>query len=231
MNSYRKVDSMLARATAIAAALAAASLASAPAAADFSGPYAAVLAGKAEFPADIDETIVIAAPPSSEEETGDIDPDGLSATLLLGYRMQLHPKLFGGVEADGAVTSSEARYEGFKYEHDGLITVRAVAGYEVTDGLLLFATAGGAWTDLRVHQRGAGTVHDEWLSGWVVGAGGEAELQDFGPVTVAIRGDYLYGNFGGTSFDAEVTPPVVQNPYDVDSEMHHFRLGIVVKPR
>ena len=141
-------------------------------------------------------------------------------------------KLSAGVEFDATFFDLDEHYNDYGYQSDWLLTLRGVLGYQATDKLLLQATAGAAWLDFEASEDG-NKVASDTLAGWVIGAAAEYNLAKTSDYSLALRGDYLYANFEGTTFHTELPPPlptVVDEIIDADPEMHQLRLGVVIRP-
>lgn len=137
------------------------------------------------------------------------DSDGISGGFgggTVGYNWQMNNIVFG-LEADAAGAdisrSVTALVLGFPVtgtaKVDALGTVRGRFGFAV-DQVLLYATGGYAWADLKLSGTALGlTVSDsKVLNGWTVGAGVEWM---FAPHW-SVKGEYLYRSFGGETFFA-----------------------------
>lgn len=194
------------------------------------GPYFGAALSWSTLPTDVSETTIVAPPPPPpEEEGGTTNPDGLGGTLLVGYRFGLAQNIVVGAEFDSTWMNADEKYDNATYGGDWLLTLRGIAGVQVSPNLLLFATAGAAWLDYDVH--GGGVHADDTLSGWTVGAGAEWQLTKLRNMAVALRGDYLYANFSSFDYAADtVTPPVTARLFEADTELHQIRIGFVVRP-
>ncbi len=149
------------------------------------------------------------------------DQDGTVGTVFAGFNVQVGRTVFG-IEADvgtGNVASSTATGRGIlRSELNSLGSMRARAGLLVTPALLLYGTAGLAWSNMDFSIGNLNTAADT-LWGYQVGTGAELMLSSH----VGVRLEYIYTDLGKQMFGHTG----LNNGYDPDS--HTVRAGISLK--
>lgn len=124
------------------------------------------------------------------------------------------------------------------FSTDWLATIRGRAGVTVTPKLLFYATGGVAFVDYDLSSSyqdnaisplfpgGTGTDNQSGVkTGWTVGGGGEFFLSQ----SVSVKLEYLYMNFGTTTFAIPVsnTPDYTQTMHtSFDMNINLVRLGL-----
>lgn len=141
----------------------------------------------------------------------DLDDDGFLGGAQIGYNVQID-RLVLGIEGDFSFTDwsddvqSRGRNREVSFDTDYFATLRARAGYAV-DNILLFATAGVAWTDTEfrartdfgpVNQKGDVKLNDV---GFVFGGGGEYALDE----NWSIKAEALYAIFNDKERTSNLT--------------------------
>ncbi len=152
----------------------------------------------------------------TDAAVGTIDTDGFLGGGFAGYNFQYGNFVYGlegdvGYNAmDGATagTSSNAGVEG---------SLRARMGLAVTEGILLYGTAGGAAGRLELSNAAGSDTNT--LFGWTAGAGVDAALTE----NIFGRVEYRYTDYGSESFN---TGSGAQN---VDASSNRIQLGLGVK--
>ncbi len=178
-----------------------------PAAFDWSGPYAGIVAGYSWSSFDVSPTDL----PNSDDFKWNqsFDVDGAFVGAEAGWNHQMDSVVLG-IAADFSVMGAkgdspidvEDKDEIYVGELQWLATLRGKIGYAL-DNVLLFATGGAAMTEAKLayedYDRGVLDVRLEdtdTMFGWVAGGGIEFALA---PVSVKI--EYLYADFDDLNFD------------------------------
>jgi outer membrane immunogenic protein len=147
------------------------------------------------------------------------DLDGTTGTLFAGYNWQIGSAVLG-LETDVGTGNSKAS------ALDGLVTAelyamgsfRARAGLLVTPSLLVYGTAGLAWSNMDFTVAGLDTT-SRTLWGYQVGAGAEFMVSS----NVGLRFEYIY-----TDLEAHRVDQLgVSNVFDPDH--HTVRAGVSFK--
>jgi len=159
----------------------------------------------------------------------DVDVEGVFAGGQLGFDFQLGSVVLG-IVGDLSVStingdeseSSSPPPAAFEIEYDWLATVRARAGWLLTDSWLLYATGGVAFADINL--RGVGGAgpwsnvrEDGTETGWTAGAGAEVRMTDNGSIVIEV----LYMDFGSETH----TPSGPPGDIDYDSELVTAKIG------
>ena len=197
------------------------------------GAYVGGLASYALMP----QKITTNGPAAS---SASIDLDGAGGTFLLGYRWPLlGQRLTFGIEADGTFGQNNASSNGYKYTTDYLVGGRALLGTHFRPDLFWFVTGGvsalGVGTEsvaTKISLTGGSTPLDphanRTLLGGTVGTGFEWETS----LGFNVRADYLYTSFANwrvtSTTQASNTAPLVFNDRQIDTQMHQFRVGVVI---
>jgi outer membrane immunogenic protein len=160
------------------------------------------------------------------------NPNGIKLGGHIGYRHQFSNSLVLGVEGDLSWlggSNREATLPGFapnvfrlRATWDG--SIRGTAGFAI-DRALIYATGGVAFIQTNgcgANPPGtacvAGTQFGSTRTGWTVGAG----LAYAVTPNVAIRGEYLYANYGTLNY---VTPVSAGGITSYKLDTHTIRLG------
>jgi outer membrane immunogenic protein len=158
---------------------------------------------------------------SGDIGTYTFEQEGRVGTVFAGYNFQVGRSVLG-LEIDvgtGNVTSSTATGQGIlRSELNSLGSARARAGFLVAPALLLYGTAGLAWSNMDFTVGNFNTVSDT-LWGYQVGTGAELMLSRH----IGLRLEYIYTDLGKQPFGHNG----LNNGYDPDS--HTVRAGISVK--
>ncbi len=185
--------------------------------------------------------------------TGDLSSAGFTGGIQAGYNWQYGHIVFGGEGDFGAFNLSKSvnptgifpfPFLGTAYalnesmSTDWLITLRGRLGYTVAARLLLYATAGLAFTDFSFSSSysdnaidltfpgGTGSTSISTVrTGWTVGGGGEWMLDS----QWSIKAEYLYLDFGSTNLAVATsnTPDFTQTMVvDADLSAQVARVGI-----
>ena len=158
------------------------------------------------------------------------DPDGLIGGLYVGYNYQFANGIVLGADADiawGDIEDSAAAPGDDDYaattEIDWTGAARVRLGYAI-DRFLPYVTGGVAFGRFSFEEREDGDFYgdgDGDLIGWTIGVGGEYAVTD----NWIIRGEYRYTDFDEENFTSNVSSDV----YDVDIDIHDFRIGAAYK--
>jgi outer membrane immunogenic protein len=261
----RRIGEALAALVAIVAAAPAHAQLAAPAATNWSGFYIGAHGGYAwsrEHRATLDNYWTLGQPADPV-----LSPDGGFGGLQLGYNWQVVPRWVVGVEADfsfgklesGAgsffnsiLPSSVTLTETVKW----FSTVRARVGWQFTDRLMFYGTAGiaygrveqnasiafgvpafvpngfsppGGLLNLNCPTPGAPCMtgsSSEVRGGWTIGGGGELALSS----NWSLKAEYLYVNLGSNAFSIVGTCcsdiPATNGVRVGDVELHTVRAGL-----
>ncbi|KFB10518.1 outer membrane protein [Nitratireductor basaltis] len=139
------------------------------------------------------------------------DIDGFVGGAFAGYNVQSGPWVFGlegdvnynGIETDTAAATVEGGVDG---------SLRARAGYEVFNNVLLYGTAGGAAGRFEASQ--GGFSDDQTHLGWTAGAGTDVKLTE----KSFARLEYRYTDYGSETYDLAA-------PTEVDVNSHKVMVG------
>lgn len=179
---------------------------------------------------------------------GDFSETLMSGGVQLGFNVQQGNWVFG-LEADLSALQldEQQNYSGVvaafpavpwtgrdSVSADWLATARARAGMLASPALLIYGTAGVAFTQIEqvssVISPGSSIDHrlsgEESKVGWVVGGGAEYALGG----SWRLKAEYLFISFDGVSetatLDTLPPPPVTVTHSVEDLTLHNFRLGL-----
>ena len=144
---------------------------------------------------------------------GDASIDGWQVGAFGGFNLQ-HDRFVYGLEADINYNDISGQDLGphAKSKVDG--SLRARAGFAVTDDILLYGTAGLAVERMRLWS---GVNHEtNVMMGYTVGAGIDAKLTE----QVFARGEYGYTDYGSETFNIGAASG------DYDSSNHRVTVGL-----
>jgi len=96
-------------------------------------------------------------------------------------------------------------------------SLRARLGYAVTDSVMIYGTAGGAASRLKVSD--AAGSDSNTMYGWTAGVGADAMLTD----QVFARAEYRYVDFGSKTFNTG------SGAQSVDANQNRFMVGLGMK--
>lgn len=185
--------------------------------------------------------------------SGDLSDSGFTGGIQGGYNWQSGSIVFGGEADFGALDLGKSidragvfpfPFLGTTYalgesmSTDWLVTLRGKLGYVAAPQLLLYATAGVAFTELDFSSSysdnavdvtfpggaGSGSSSDV-LTGWTVGGGGEWKLDE----RWSIKAEYLYLDFGSMTVAVPVSNTVAfaqTMRVDADLDIHLARIGL-----
>ncbi len=150
-----------------------------------------------------------------------MDQSGTVGTVFAGYNWQVGRTVLG-VETDvgtGNTSSTNATpFGALTSDINAFGSFRGRAGFLLSPALLVYGTAGLAWSNMSFAVDGLdSTSRTFW--GYQVGAGTELMLSD----RVGLRLEYIYSDFGRQTFSHSG----LANSYDPDS--HTVRAGISFK--
>lgn len=121
------------------------------------------------------------------------DMDGFVGGAFAGYNVQSGPWVFGA-EGDVGYNGTETDEAGFSVEGGIEGSLRARAGYEVFNNVLLYGTAGGAVAN---YEATVGTESDDQTHfGWTAGAGTDVKLTE----KSFARLEYRYTDLGSETY-------------------------------
>jgi outer membrane immunogenic protein len=125
---------------------------------------------------------------------GDIETDGFLGHGFAGYNWQSDFFVYGfeadlgyaGLSGSNGLTTSRSGLDG---------SLRARMGVAVSDGIMIYGTAGGAGQNVRITDP-AGSDRNMML-GWTAGGGAEVKLTD----NIFGRVEYRYTDYGNKTFN------------------------------
>ncbi|AXS40160.1 porin family protein [Breoghania sp. L-A4] len=146
-----------------------------------------------------------------------VEPSGFAGGALVGYNHQIDNFVFG-LEADITLGDISEGPKNFgvvgvqSADVNYIATVRGRLGYAF-DTWMPFVTGGAGFADLEIFDSiGGGPTRDsQLLTGFVVGAGVEADLSrlfglQIGGGSLTGRVEYMYGQYGSELFQIGATP-------------------------
>ncbi|GLS18736.1 membrane protein [Labrys miyagiensis] len=179
-----------------------------------------------------------------------VDSTDFRGSIYGGYNWQFAPTWVAGLEGDIGYAKNSGRISripgltaiGASFAESELTTdgsVRARVGYLVTPSILLYATGGVAFQQIKnsttcpadtfVCNPAVGTQSfhsSDTLVGYTIGAGAEAMIYDHW----LVRAEYRFSDFGSNSFTA--IPPTIST-FGADAktkvQTHNFGVGIAYK--
>lgn len=183
-----------------------------PAAYDWSGPYAGLVAGYS-----FGETEMY----DNDETTGDFDLDGALFGATVGWNHHTDRFVFG-LEGDLSWSGVEGNLNtqicgsGCDVDIGWLGTARLRAGLAL-DNTLLFVTGGLAAGEVEVVIDGDYTSGTDTRIGWTIGAGAEFAMSE----SLTVKAEYLYVDLG------DMETPASGGPITTDVGQNHIvRAGI-----
>lgn len=200
-----------------------------PAAYDWSGPYAGLIAGYSwsSFDVDADEP----DDPPRFDVNQSFDVEGGLVGVEAGWNYQMDSVVLG-IAGDIAVSAARDSSdfdvidgdEIYIGEHEWLATLRAKAGFAM-DNVLVYATGGLAGTQVKLtfEDQDVPVFRDsdeDTLWGWTAGGGVEVALGEI----ISLKAEYLYADFG--SMDYNLTDEGLAG--DLDVITHMVRGGVLV---
>jgi len=162
----------------------------------------------------------------------------------VGFDFQVARLVFGGSYDFSVMTMNDFENSGTNYpsststfaitqtmETNWLMTARARVGWLASRRLLIFGTAGIAWTDLKYNAQFADNFNgakesaefDELVNGWVYGGGAEYRLSR----RMSVKGEYLYSAFDDvTVTSTNLTTNSGSSPTNVFTHTSSFSLNV-----
>ncbi|MGD9806513.1 MAG: outer membrane protein [Hyphomicrobiaceae bacterium] len=150
---------------------------------------------------------------------------GIAGGVSAGYDLTLYRSLLIGIEADGSFGDARETVGFTDYGHDYLFTIRGRLGVYAHPGWLIYGTAGVGFLGIEAQQPGVGLKSAQTLTGFVGGVGTEFDWS--GHFTVFT--EYLYGNFGETTFALPQGTLVPLQDHKADIDSHVVRVGLKFK--
>jgi len=145
-----------------------------------------------------------------------IDTDGFNGGAFGGFNMQNGMFVYG-LEGDIGYDGSKGTNAGVEAKTGMNGSVRARMGVAATDNILVYGTAGGAASNLKVND---GVTEDsKTMYGWTAGVGADIKLTE----QVFARGEYRYTDYGNKDF------ALTGGTQEVESKSNNFLLGLGVK--
>lgn len=199
-----------------------------PAAFDWSGPYAGIIAGYSWSKFDTSPTDLPDSSTTNWNQSFDVDGGLVGAEAGWNHQMDA---LVLGISADASVLGTKGsslidlddRDSYYVGELEWLATLRGRIGYAL-DNVLLFATGGVALTKAKLaYEDDDDGVLDvrfedkDTMFGWVAGGGIELALA---PVSVKI--EYFYADFG--DLDCQLSEEIFG---DAEVDTHILRAGVL----
>lgn len=169
----------------------------------------------------------------SRDDAFDANDDGWLLGGQIGYNYRFG-NVVAGVEADlsyidsgeAGVAPASGGSTSFAVSSDYLGTLRGRVGYAF-DRVLLYGTAGAAFTDLDGTFTATAGGMSEMASfsktvwGWTAGVGAEVMVTD----RISVKTEYLYADFGDVDFNVNDAMGVFSDA-NVDLSRHIFRVGL-----
>ncbi|MGE0766024.1 MAG: outer membrane protein [Hyphomicrobiaceae bacterium] len=150
---------------------------------------------------------------------------GFSGGVSTGYDLTLHRHLLLGIEADGSFGDARETIGFTDYGQDYLFTIRGRLGFYAHPGWLIYGTAGVGFLGIEAQQPGAGLKSAQTLTGFVGGIGTEFDWSQ----RFLVFAEYLYGDFGDTSFALPQGGLLPPQQHEADISAHLFRVGVKFK--
>jgi outer membrane immunogenic protein len=158
--------------------------------------------------------------------TGNFDVRGPLLGATIGYNLQTGPWVVG-VEGDlswarvrGSTTAVACGPTPCSSDLRWLGTIRPRVGYTVMPNVLLFATGGAAFGNVRAGIDATAFIGNATHIGWTVGGGVEAMIAP----QWTVKAEYLYVDLG-----TKQTYTVPAGPIAVDYKSHIGRVGVNFK--
>ncbi len=143
-----------------------------------------------------------------------VDVDGIDGGVYVGGNVQLD-QFVVGLEGDILASGVRDDTAGVNIRQDWSGSLRARAGIAL-DNFLLYGTAGGAMTNVKMTAGGASDDHT--LMGWTAGVGAEALVTD----NITARVEYRYTDYENKTFN-------LGTPVRGDLSTHSVRAGVGFK--
>ncbi|MDB5570101.1 MAG: porin family protein [Hyphomicrobiales bacterium] len=217
------------------------------AAGQWTGFYAGVVGGYTQLRSTVhDNTAPLGIDQFDGADAFTQKPSGMMGGLSVGYNWQTG-RFVLGAEADlsAAAVKKEtfAAYDGDS-SGDGMLTkmsafgtLRARAGYAVTDSVLAYATGGLAYANLTQFAgdkdggddrrqywdvKNSVASLNRWTPGWTLGGGVEAQVF----ANWSVRAEYLYADFGKYTAFATAMDNSDFRRGEIQNVAHVARLGV-----
>jgi outer membrane immunogenic protein len=166
--------------------------------------------------------------------SNEISFDGFMGGATLGCNYQVNSWVFG-IEGDWSWGSIKGRendllnpaFFDVQVKERSLGTLRARIGYAINNNALLYATGGGAWSDVKFSFPCIAACNNfsatKTVSGYTIGAGLEYAFAR----NWSVKGEWLYVDFGKPRFNArDEVLGTLTDPADVRLRQNIFRLGL-----
>ncbi|MGE0233727.1 MAG: outer membrane protein [Flavobacteriaceae bacterium] len=183
--------------------------------------------------------ITNSSPPGPPARTTALDPDGFLGGIQAGYNWRRDSFVFGAI-ADVSFASMSDTYinvppPGPRYtataDINWMATLRARAGWLLSENFLLYAHGGLAFADIDgsvVAINAMNVVGLPWNAqgsdsgfGWIVGAGVEYKLS----AKYSVFAEYSYADFGSYMFP-NLAPPGPTNVFFQDTDVSLVKFGL-----
>jgi len=158
--------------------------------------------------------------PGPLRETHDVDPDGLTGTLTVGFDRHLSGPIVWGLFADytfgsmkDTVTLATPGNVGLRLRLEDSWAVGGRLGM-VHHGALWYVAAGYTAMDASFEQ------FDETLHGYFLGAGLEKDIHP----NFRLKFEYRFSDYGSETFFSNAG--CCAERVDIESDVHSFRLGL-----
>lgn len=145
-----------------------------------------------------------------------INTDGFTGGAFGGWNGQSGMVVYG-VEADVGYNGNKGSNAGQSAKGGVDGSLRARIGAAVTDNVLVYGTAGGAASRLKVSEAGGNDTNT--MLGWTAGVGTDIKLTE----QVFARGEYRYTDYGNKTFD------LPSGSQRINSRDNKLLLGLGVK--
>lgn len=201
--------------------------------ADWGGLYIGASVGYAGSDTEFKHTLIVPPLGYNESDKYDLDANGVTGTLTVGYDHVLRDRWVLGAFVD--YTFGELDDEGTKFypapvngdrfhvSYDNMWAVGAKIGYIFDPNLMGYMTVGYTSADFEFRD-GFGNL-DEDLDGYFIGAGLERKIRG----GLSLNLDYRYSDYGDETLYEERVAGCCYERYDLDHSIHSIRLGLVYR--
>jgi outer membrane immunogenic protein len=162
-------------------------------------------------------------------DTGTLDTTGVIGGGLAGYNFLVGNLLIGG-EGDFSFSNADDRDPSvggpgqLAGELKETASIRIRIGWTFDD-FMAYATGGGGFADF-VQPAGRFGSPEESHFGWTAGAGAEWAAIKGRNVSMLVRGEYLYGDYGDQTYDYSAGRGGTIN---TDLQSHIVRAAVIIK--
>lgn len=197
------------------------------------GLYIGASVGYAGSDTEFTHTLVVPAFGFDESDKYDLDANGVTGTITIGYDHALRDRwvlgafvdyTFGELEDEGTkFYPAPVNADRFRVTYDNIWAVGAKIGYIFDPNLMGYMTVGYTAADFEFRD-GFGTLHED-LDGYFIGAGLERKIRG----GLSLNLDYRYSDFGDETLYEERNKNCCYERYDLDHSIHSIRLGLTYR--